>query len=94
MGFLLHDDRAGSDRIALYQIVDAEPDQIAPAQLLSMARLNNASSRSRMSQPQSNPDGPDLFQLQWRLLTEKLAIVPRLGTSFGLRSGIHEWLLR
>ena len=33
LGLLLHDDRAGSNPSALYHIVDAEPDQIAPAQL-------------------------------------------------------------
>ena|SRR5437588_5819418 len=31
--FLLHDDRAGSDVTALYDVVYVKPNQIAPAQL-------------------------------------------------------------
>ena len=42
---------------------------------------------------QSNPDSPDLFQLQWGLLAEQLALVPRSNTPIGIRSRIHESLL-
>jgi hypothetical protein len=42
---LLHDNRAGRDATTLDYIVNAQCDQIAAA--LSIARLNNASSRNR-----------------------------------------------
>jgi len=44
---LLHNNRASGDMAPLNHIVDAKSDQITPAHLLSMARLNNASSRAR-----------------------------------------------
>ena len=47
LGLLLHDDCSGSDVTALDHVVDAKPDQIEPRNLLSIARLNNASSRVR-----------------------------------------------
>ena len=40
-----------------------------------------------------NSDRPDLFQLQWGLLAEQLAFVPRYCTPRNRRSGIHEQLL-
>jgi hypothetical protein len=63
--FLLHDDRAGSNPTAPYDIVDAEPDQIASAQLAVDSEISVS-----MIQLKSNPDGPDFFQLQWRFLAE------------------------
>jgi hypothetical protein len=43
-----------------------------------------------MIELQSNPDSPDLLQLQRGLLAEQFAFVPRYCTPCGRRSGIHE----
>ena len=77
LGLLLHDDRRGSDPTALDHIVDAKPDQIAPAQLAVDGEVEQREFPGSMIQLQSNPDGPDLLQLQWGLLAEQLALVPR-----------------
>jgi hypothetical protein len=47
LGLLLHDDCSGSDLTALDHVVDAKPTRSHPRNLLSIARLNNASPRVR-----------------------------------------------
>jgi hypothetical protein len=97
LGLLLHDNGAGGDVTALDHIVDTKPDQIAPPQFAVDGEVEQREFSGSMIQLQSNPDGPDLLQLQWWLLAEQLAFVPRYGTSFGLGAvfgdGIDEWLL-
>src|ERR1700694_1855719 len=90
---LLHDDRAGGDMTALDHIMDAKSDQIAPAQLAVNGEVEQCKFSGSMIQLQSNPDGPDLFQFQWRLLTKQLALIPRTSTSVRCRCRVHELLL-
>lgn len=78
---------------ALDHVVDTKSNQIAPAQLAIDSEVKESEFPGSMIQLQSNPDGPDLFQLQWRLLSEPLALIPGYCTSCGLSGGIHEWLL-
>ena len=77
LGLLLHDNRAGGDPTALDHIVNMEPDQVAPAQLAVDGEVEQREFPGSMIQLQPNPDGPDLLQLQRRLLAEQLAFVPR-----------------
>jgi len=93
LGLLLHDNRAGGDMTALDHVVDTKSNQIAPAQLAINGEVEESEFPGSMIQLQSNPDGSDLFQLQWRLLSEQLALVPRCHATFDLGVGIHEWLL-
>src|SRR6266478_1355321 len=93
LGLLLHDYRPRRDRSALDDIVDAKPNQIAPAQLAVDTEIEQREFPDSMVQLQSNPDGPDLLQLQCWFLAEQLAFVPRQCRTCGLGSGIHEWLL-
>src|SRR5437867_9336869 len=93
LGLPLHDNRAGCHMTALDHVADAKPDQIAAAQLAVDGEVEQREFPGSMIQLQSNPDGPDLFQLKWRLLAEQLAFVPRYGTPCGCRFGIHERLL-
>jgi hypothetical protein len=94
LGLLLHDHRPRHDPSALDGIVDAESNQIAPAQLAVDSAVELRKLPGSMIQLQANPNGPDLLQLQWGLLPEQLALVPRYCTPFGVRGGIHEQLLR
>jgi hypothetical protein len=48
---------------ALDHVVDAKPDQIAPPQLAVDGEVEQREFPGSMIQLQSNPDGPDLFQL-------------------------------
>jgi hypothetical protein len=63
LGLLLHDDCSGRDVTALHDIVDAKPDQIAPAQLAIDSEVEQREFPGAMIQLQPNPDSPDLFQL-------------------------------
>jgi len=55
--------------------VDTKSNQIAPAQLAINGEVEESEFPGSMIQLQSHPDGPDVFQLQWRLLSEQLALV-------------------
>jgi len=80
--------------IARNPIVDAKPDQIAPAQLAVEGEVEQREFAASMAQLQPNPDGPGLLQRQWGLPSEQFALVSRHCTRFGLDLGIHESLLR
>src|SRR5260370_23304236 len=97
VGLLLHDNRTGGDMIALEHIANVKPNQVAPEQLAVDGEIEQREFPGSMIQLQSNPDGPDLLQLQRWLLADQLPFVPRYYTpvSFGgdVGSGMHEWLL-
>ena len=77
LGLLLHDNRAWGDMTALDHIANAKPDQIAPAQFAVDSEVEQREFTGSMIQLQSNPDGPDLLQLQRGLLADQLPFVPR-----------------
>src|SRR5437773_2310087 len=94
LGFLLHDNRAAGDMTALDYIVDAQRDQITPAQFAVDGKVEQCEFPGSMIQLQPNPDSPDLLQLQRWLLAKQLAFVPRRNAPSGLRRRrIHESLL-
>src|SRR6266700_1951695 len=97
LGLLLHDNRAWGDMTAREHIANLKPHQIAPAQLAVDGEIEQREFAGSMIQLQSNPDGPDLLQLQRWLLADHLPFVPRYCTPVspggGVGSGIHEWLL-
>src|SRR5437762_12017387 len=73
--FLLHDNRTAGDVTALDHIVDAQRDQITPAQFAVDGKVEQCEFPGSMIQLQPNPDSPDLLQLQRWLLAEQLAFV-------------------
>jgi len=74
LGLPLHHNRAGCDVTALDHVVNAMPYQVAPSQLAVDGEVEQREFPGSTIQLQSNPDGPDLFQLQGRLLAEQLAL--------------------
>ena len=62
---------------ALEHIADVKPHQVAPAQLAVDGEVEQREFPGSMIQLQSNPDGPDLLQLQRWLLADQLPFVPR-----------------
>src|SRR5438046_3920980 len=70
---LLHDNRAFGNMTALNHIVDAKCYEITPAQFAVDSEVEQREFSGSPFQLQSNPDGPDFFQFQWRLLAEQLA---------------------
>src|SRR5205823_12762829 len=93
LGFLLHDNRAAGDMTALDHIMDAQRDQITPAQFAVDSKVEQCEFPGSMIQLQPNPDSPDLLQLQRWLLAEQLVFVPWRNAPSGLRRRIHESLL-
>ena len=68
--FLLHDNRSAGDMTALDHIVDAQRDQITPAQLAVDGKVEQCEFPGSMFQLQPNPDSPDFLELQRWLLAE------------------------
>ena len=93
LGLLLHDDRAAGYLTALDHVVHAQPDQIAAAQLAVDGEVEEREFAGSMVQLQSNANGPDLLQLQWGLLAEQLALVPRRCVPAGVLDCVRDWLL-
>jgi hypothetical protein len=58
LGLLLYDNRPRRNPSALDDIVDAKPDQIAPAQLAVDGEVEQCEFAGSMIQLQANPDGP------------------------------------
>jgi hypothetical protein len=83
---------------ALEHIVNVKRHKVAPAQLAVDGEIEQREFPDSMIQLQSNPDGPDLLQLQRWLLADQLPFVPwyytPLNLACGVGNGIHEWLLR
>src|SRR6266699_1872280 len=77
LGLLLHDDRTRGDMTALEHNANVKPHQIAPAQLAVDGEIEQREFPGSMIQLQSNPNGPDLLQLQRWLLADQLPFVPR-----------------
>ena len=90
---LLHDNRPRGDMTALDHIMDAKSDEIAPAQLAIDGEVEECEFAEFVSELEANSDGSDLFQFQWGLLAEQLALVPRGNTPISIRCRIHESLL-
>ena len=75
---LLLDDRCASNQLpSVHQIIDPQLDQVAAAQLGIYGQVKQRQVPSRFLELQPDPNGPDLLQLQGRLLTDDLALVPR-----------------
>lgn len=62
---------------ALNDVVDAQSDPIASAQLAVDREVEEREFAGSMVELQSNANGPDLFQLQRGLLAEQSPLVPR-----------------
>src|SRR5207342_1237529 len=73
LGLLLHDNRAWDDMATLEHIANVKSHQIARAQLAVDGEIEQREFAGAMIELQSNPDGPDLLQLQWWLLADQLA---------------------
>jgi hypothetical protein len=89
----LKNGRPGSYWISLRYILYAQPRQIAAAQLAVDSEVEQRKVRGPMTELQSNPNGPDLFQLQRGPLAQQPALVPWFRIPNWNRFGVHEWLL-
>jgi len=83
---LLHDNRACGDMTAMEHVANVKPHQVARAQLTVDGEVEQRKFPGSLIQLQSNPDGPDLLQLQRWLLADQLPFVPRYYTPVSLRA--------
>ena len=86
-GFLLHDDGACRNPLAMTDVANLELDQIAGPQLAVEPQVEQRQLPDPMFDLQSDADGPYVLQLEGRLLTHQLALVPRFVAGLVGRAG-------
>jgi hypothetical protein len=92
LSLVLHNHRPGRDMIAMANIAHAQADQVAGAQLAVDAQIKECRLPQSALHQQTHTDGPDLPELERRLLTNQLALVPRFWTMNSML-GFHDDLL-
>jgi hypothetical protein len=85
LGFLLHDDGARGDAIAVGNIAHAQPHQITAAQLAVDRQVEQGELVFALAEFEAYPDGPNVFELEAGFLSDQLALVPRLAAGFAFK---------
>src|SRR5687768_12248348 len=78
LGFLLHDDRAVAHALAMANVTDLEPDEIARAQLAVDCQVEKRELAGAARHLEAYPRCPDFLELEWRFLAGELSLVPGL----------------
>jgi hypothetical protein len=81
LGFLLHDNRARRDSIAVGDIIDAQLHEIGAAQFAVERQIEQREFALAIAQLQTNPDSPNVPEFQGRFLSDQLAFVPGLAAA-------------
>jgi hypothetical protein len=79
LGFLLHHDRSCGNAVAMRDIPNPQLDQVARSQLAIDGQIEQRQVSAVVGKLQSNPDSPDVLELERCLLTDELAFVPRFA---------------
>jgi hypothetical protein len=75
-GFPLNDSGAVSHLATDAHVVDAQPDEVAAAQLAVDREIEQRKVASASLKLQADADGPDLLRFQWAFLADQPALVP------------------
>jgi hypothetical protein len=76
-GPLVHDDGPRGDAVAVADVADLQPDEIASTQLALDIKIEQREISCSAKQLKLDADRPDFFELERRLLANQLALVPR-----------------
>jgi hypothetical protein len=87
----LHEDGACRHLIAMAYVPDPESDEIASAQLAVDAKVEEREFAHPAFHLEADAQRPDVLRLEGRLLSDDLALVPRLTMS-GNACGSHDGL--
>jgi hypothetical protein len=88
---VLHDDGACRHLVAMAHVPDLESDEIASAQLAVDAQVEQREFAYATHHLEADAERPDVFELEGRLLSDDLFLVPRLARS-GVSCGFHDGL--
>jgi len=89
----LHDDRPCSDALAVTNISNLQLEQVAGPQLAVDAKIEQRQFPRSAKDLKPDPDSPNFFEFERRLLTNKFAFVPRFG-NYPNSNFIHRRLLK
>ena len=76
LGLTLQDDRARRDPLALAHVADPQSHQITRPQLAIDAEIKQGEFARAVLDLQPDPNRPNVLDLQRRLLSDQLALVP------------------
>jgi hypothetical protein len=85
----LYDLRPRQDLIAVRDIADSQTDKITTTQFAVDCKVEQGKITDSMSVLKVDPDGPDVFRPQRRLLPDQPALVPCVTGLFGFISVSH-----
>jgi len=71
-------------------ITDSQTDKVTTAQFAVDCKIEQGEIADSMSVLKMDPDGPNVFGLERRLLVDQLASVPRLTGLFGIRDRLPQ----
>jgi hypothetical protein len=86
-----HDDGARRHLVAVAHVPHPERDEVAATQLAVDAQVEQGELSHPAVHMESDAQRPDVLELEWRLLPDDLALVPRLAMS-GVACGSHHGL--
>ncbi len=90
---LLHDNRPCRDSLAVTDVSNLQLKQVARAQLAIDAKIEQRQFAGSTENLKPDPDSPNFFEFERRLLTNTLAFVPRSGNNSN-SNFIHHGLLK
>src|SRR4030095_3030958 len=88
---VLHHHGAGCHLIAVADVPDLEANEVAATELAVDAEIEECQLTQSILHLQPDAQRPDVLELEWRLLPDDLALVPRLGVD-GVGDGSHDGL--
>src|SRR3954453_9843231 len=93
LSFLLHNNGACRDPLAVRNITNANFHEIASAQLAIDREIEQRKITGTVSNLQAHSNGPDVFELQRRFLPDELSFVPWFTGWTNASGRFHERLL-
>jgi len=91
---VLDHDRPAGHGVTVADIAHAQGGQITVAKLAVQAQIEQGRLAYAVLHLQTDPDGPNVFRLEWCLLPDDLAPVPWDGCALTIRfEGVHSDLL-
>ena len=92
LSLVLQDHCPDGYTIAMAHVVYAQTYQVEGGELAVDTQIEQCQLPESLLHLQAHSDSPDLFELERRLLTDKLALIPRFVLTIGM-SGFHGDLL-
>jgi len=90
LGLPLHDNGASGDAFAVCDVTHLESYQVTGSELAVDRQVEQGKVADAVGDLKAHPDGPDVFELEGRLLPDQLALVPGLAVQHAGGRLVHD----